>query len=391
MSRDKGQAHRRALILATLIVLLTSVGLHDAGAAVQVPPERPGDPYVLAHYYIWYDATSWNRAKTDFPLLGRYSSDQASVMRRHIELAQSAGIDGFIVSWKSTEVLDPRLEQLVAIAEEMDFKLAITYQGLDFNRDPLTIDRVESDLDVFIQRYADSPVFDIFGKPLVVVTGTWELSGGDVQRITHSRRSDLLILATEKDVDGYRAIADYVDGNLYYWSSVNPFTNSNHAAKLAEMGNEIRAHGGLWIAPVAPGFDATEVGGTTVVERRDGETLREEWQAALDSIPDAIGIISWNEFSENTHIEPSENHGAAALETIAALTGMPKPVIGDFDSSAPEGRPASGPGRFLAVGLFLAIVATVPFLIRGRARAPRVPHPRDSLPWSDSTDRGSSP
>src|SRR5512138_753305 len=30
---------------------------------------------VMAYYYIWFDPQSWDRAKTDYPLLGRYSSD----------------------------------------------------------------------------------------------------------------------------------------------------------------------------------------------------------------------------------------------------------------------------------------------------------------------------
>src|SRR5262245_17421603 len=55
---------------------------------------------VLAYYYIWFDTKSWDRAKTDYPLLGRYSSDDADVMLQHITWAKSAGINGFIVSWK---------------------------------------------------------------------------------------------------------------------------------------------------------------------------------------------------------------------------------------------------------------------------------------------------
>src|SRR5215213_1398445 len=31
---------------------------------------------ILAYYYIWFDVKSWDRAKTDIPLLGRYSSDE---------------------------------------------------------------------------------------------------------------------------------------------------------------------------------------------------------------------------------------------------------------------------------------------------------------------------
>ena len=291
-------------------------GLLIAGALpapAHAQPAEPGAPLVLAHYYIWFDASSWNRAKTDYPALGRYSSDEASIMRRHVEMAQAAGIDGFIVSWKSTLVLDDRLQQLADIAEELDFKLAVTYQGLDFNRDRLPVDRIGEDLDIFIETFADQPAFDLFERPLVVLTGTWEYSVDELALITDSRRDDLTILASEKNVDGYERVAEVVDGDLYYWSSVNPGTNPNHTEKLRAMGDAIRRHGGYWIAPAAPGFDARLVGGTTVVERNEGATLRAEWQAALNSIPDAIGIISWNEFSENTHIEPSLEEGTTAL------------------------------------------------------------------------------
>ena len=49
-----------------------------------------GDPVPrLAYYYIWFNPTSWKRAKTDYPLLGRYSSDEQEVMRKHIRLGEA--------------------------------------------------------------------------------------------------------------------------------------------------------------------------------------------------------------------------------------------------------------------------------------------------------------
>jgi hypothetical protein len=63
---------------------------------------------VLAYYYIWFDTQSWDRAKTDYPILGRYSSSSVDVMRQHIKWAKEAGITGF-VSWKSTDKLNERL------------------------------------------------------------------------------------------------------------------------------------------------------------------------------------------------------------------------------------------------------------------------------------------
>jgi len=272
---------------------------------------------LLAYYYIWFDAQSWDRAKTDYPLLGRYSSDEADVMRQHIQWAKSAGIDGFIVSWKSTEKLNRRLDQLVQIAEEENFKLAIIYEGLDFERSPLPAEQVNADLNYFVQHYANDPVFNLFEKPLVIWSGTWEYSLAEIESITRPRRNELLILASEKNVEGYQRLSALVDGDAYYWSSVNPDSHSGYSDKLIAMGEAVHKNGGMWIAPAAPGFDARLVGGTSVVERKAGETLRTELNIALQSLPDAIGLISWNEFSENSHIEPSQSYGNLYLKVLA--------------------------------------------------------------------------
>src|SRR5438093_1448565 len=76
----------------------------------------------LAYYYIWFDVKSWDRAKIDYPLLGRYSSDDLAVMQQHVQWAKAAGINGFIVSWKNTDVLNRRLGQLIDLAEKENFK-----------------------------------------------------------------------------------------------------------------------------------------------------------------------------------------------------------------------------------------------------------------------------
>lgn len=355
-----------ALILGVML-WAHSIPIYGSQAAT------PGDPVVLAHYYIWFEATSWDRAKIDYPATGRYTSDQASIMREHVRLAKSVGIEGFIVSWKSTEVLDPRLETLITIASEEHFKLAITYQGLDFNRDPLPPARVGDDLDLFVERYADNPVFQIFDKPLIAWSGTWEYTTDAIAAVVSGRASQVLIVATEKNVEDYERIADLVDGNLYYWSSVNAETFPGYPGKLIEMGNAVRAHGGLWIAPVAPGFDAHLLGGETTVERQDGDTLREEWAGAMASVPDAIGIISWNEFSENTHIEPSHLYGSNAVETIADLTGAPRPTAIDFDSSAPEGTVEGSESATLRILVLVALAGLLigsGFFARRRVGSP---------------------
>ena len=317
---------------------------------------------VLAYYYIWFDEKSWDRAKTDYPLLGRYSSDDADVMRQHIQWAQAAGIDGFIVSWKSTEKLNRRLDQLVKLADEENFKLAIIYQGLDFERDPLPLEQVDSDLLYFIDHYATHPVFDLFGKPLVIWSGSWKFSAQEIQGVAEPKRDRVLILATEKNVEGYQRLAGLVDGNAYYWSSVNPATHPGYAEKLTEMGQVVHDNGGIWIAPAAAGFDARLIGGTTVVDRLDGETLQIEMDTAFQSAPDAIGLISWNEFSENSHIEPSHAFGNRYLQVLKEVRTISAPTVNDFDSSGPAGIDLSNLGQFAAL-FFISALITISLLI----------------------------
>ena len=93
-----------------------------------------------------------------------------------------------------------------------------------------------------------------------------------------------------------------MDGNAYYWSSVDPIGQTGYQKKLDDMGAAVHDNHGLWIAPAAPGFDARLLDGTRLIDRDDGKTFRLELNAALRSSPDAIGLISWNEFSESAEM-----------------------------------------------------------------------------------------
>ena len=362
------QFHMRTSTLG-LGFMLTALLLVSCATRQNGSVEGQSDPLpVLAYYYIWFDTTSWDRAKVDYPLLGHYSSDNADVMRQHIKWAKTAGINGFIVSWKSTDKLNHRLKQLIQIADEQSFKLVIIYQGLDFYRKPLLVSQIDADFSYFLDHYANDPAFDLYEKPVIIWSGTWEFSRDEVASVTQGKRDQLLILASEKNVAGYQNLADVVDGNAYYWSSVNPDTFPGYADKLVEMGKAIHARAGLWIAPASPGFDARKIGGTTVVERNDGKTLQTQFNTAMASAPDAIGLISWNEFSENSHIEPSENYDKRYLKVLADIRHAKAPTIGDFDSSDPgDTLNRLGTNRVAALGLMGVLVIFGMLMIIRRA------------------------
>jgi hypothetical protein len=358
----------RRLVTRVLLAALAAPFLVLSSAAPSQAAVRDPTP-LYAHYYIWYGVSSWKRAKIDYPSIGRYSSDEASFMRRHVELAKQAGIDGFLVSWKSTPLLDDRLAKLVEVARRAHFKLGIVYQGLDFERRPLPARKVAQDLDLLARRYGRSPVFGGFSKPIVAWSGTWRFSPQEIAHVRKVVGGRLLLLGTEKNVADYEAKASLFDGDLYYWSSVNPDTNPHYGAKLNAMGQAAHSHGSLWFAPAAPGFDARAVGGHSAVDRHDGATLRREMDAAQQSQPDAIGLISWNEFSENTHVEPSERYGRQALKTLADIRGTHLKALDDVDSSAAAVRDAPGPGALVVVLGFVGLLVLTLVLLRRRTSA----------------------
>lgn len=402
LAEDPTGARRpTALVLSTLLVVVVALAGPATGRSAALPagaaPTGTGDQApsaavsgadsptpVLAYYYIWFTPTSWNRAKIDYPLLGRYSSDDEVIMAKHIETASAAGIDGFLVSWKRSTHLNNRLDELERIATTAGFKLGIVYQGLDFAREPLPVDRVREDLTWFADQYAHDPTFHVFGdRPLIVWTGTQRFTAAEIASVTRPLADRLQVLASAKNVEDYQRISRWVQGNAYYWSSVKP-DMGGYPEKLQEMSDAVHADGGLWIAPFAPGFDARMVGGSSVVPRNGGQTLRQELAAAQSSNPDALGLISWNEFSENTHVEPSEEQGTTALHALAlALGATPPPAPADSSETVAGVGGLTGWGALVTLGLVLALLNLLAYWLRNRATTEAGAH--------DSTTRGRGP
>ena len=85
--------------------------------------------------------------------------------------------------------------------------------------------------------------------------------------------------------------------------------------------------------------------------RSSNDAAERQFRARLDgatlSGPDALGIISWNEFSENTQIEPSQLYGAQYLEVLADVVGAQfrsEAVVDSSEPAAGDERAATGVG-----------------------------------------------
>jgi len=350
--------HRPRTDLAAAALVLAVGVIMGSPAATSNPPAVRHVP-TFAYFYQWYTPASWNRAKQDYPLIGRYGSDNVTVLRTQVRQAMSAGITGFLTSWKSTPALNHRLSLLLDVARAEHLQIGVVYEALDFARKPLPFSTVRSDLLLLVDEYGSRLVPSGFDLPIIIWTGTDEYRTVDVRSVHRALAGRALLLAASKNVAGYQRIAADVDGEAYYWSSANPDSPAT-ATKLDAFAAAVHAQHGIWIAPATSGFDGRTLAHTRVVGRAGGRTLVNSLGDAFGSDPDAVGVISWNEWSENTYIEPGERYGTEELDALRGYLSSLNPGainrVTTTDPTAAAPGPALSRWPWAAGAALLAIV-----------------------------------
>ena len=79
----------------------------------------------------------------------------------------------------------------------------------------------------------------------------------------------------------------------------------------------------IWVAPVSPGADDTLLTDRTdhqVIDRAGGSLYDRQWSTAIDTGADWVMVTSWNEWWENTEVEPSRRYGTAYLDATRKWT-----------------------------------------------------------------------
>src|SRR5205823_12177786 len=79
--------------------------------------------------------------------------------------------------------------------------------------------------------------------------------------------------------------------------------------------------------------------------------------AAYASAPDAVGVISWNEWSENTYIEPGQRFGNRELDVLRDYL-VPSGTRAAAPPHRSLGHPVEWPG-VRALGVLVALTALV--------------------------------
>jgi hypothetical protein len=281
----------------------------DKAPIVDVP--RMG----MALYYPWYALDSWKSTVLIDNPITPYASNNPADVRRQMRQAKSAGIDSFVVSWAGPGTQsDKNFAMMLNQAKSLGFKVGIFLEILENNSQVRPASQLISWLNYLTSKYQNSPaLLKVDGRLFVVPyltdyipLSTWKAIRAAVRKDGHDvwlveDRQDLNYLSV---FDGmwFDATFSSLGPEVRYWSLL-----ADHPAAK------------MWIPTVNPGVDDRRVPGrnpTTYIPRENGKRLRRMLAAAVTDDPNWIVAHTWNEWYENTYIEPSVNFGYKYLDIM---------------------------------------------------------------------------
>lgn len=326
-----------AVSAALLLAIAGIMALPNAPAALAYNETRP----VLAYYYSWWRPFDFDR--TLYKPFAAYNSDDAAVMRDHLAQASSAGIDGFVMSWRGVGHTDDNLARLMDMALEYDMRATVHVEtpfiatGNFAGAGPLHAGDVVAHLEALYRtRLNHAAIVTYQGRPVIFF---WRASTFD----------NATWNAIRAQVDPHHHAVWIADGDRFdilqgeAWDGISPYAiawSDRPAAHLAGWAANARAAapGKLFIPPVSPGCDDSAARTATCVNHRgDGSYYQSTLDGALATNPEwAVIVSTWNEWMESTQIESGTAYGDLYLH-------MTRQFADAFKGAAPAFAPLPEP------------------------------------------------
>ncbi len=307
---------------------------------IAFPPDIPaGERLVLADYFAWYD--NWdlcNVSGGDRPA-EPYHSDDAGAIRRQVQQALGAGIDGFTLHWVGQgDRTDSNFARLLQQSRGTRFASTVVVEQ-HFFQGRKSLDEVAGALRYLMDRYAgDSNFLRWGGRPVLFFVDMDRIDGSngitaardawaEVRRRVDPNREAIWIAEGDNSALPY---LDVFDG-LYTYRVVHRGMPSAYQ-KLPRYAQQLRAKANaqgrrlLWVATIMPGWDDERSTCMADVrkpappfkrDRENGAFYRATFETALGTAPDILYVNSFNEWVEGHYIEPSALFGDLYLR----LTG----------------------------------------------------------------------
>lgn len=291
-------------------------------------PEYSGERLVLSFYYPWYDPLSFWSASflADRPVYP-YTSDDPVAISRHVAWAMSAGLDGFISSWWGWEntFVDGNFSRLLDALNGTHLRATIyfeTWSNPNFDSPA----KIVAELKYVLDRYGNHPSFlKREDRPVIFLYSVDSIA----PNYPGSAYSKWQSVVDTLHAQGYYPFLVADSTNTAYLSlfdGLHTYFALQDTSVYKNVSCQAHRAGKLWAANFYPGFDDSKLYWRDpyhiVIPRNNGQTYSNTFASALQSEPDWLVQTSFNEWYENTHIEPSVNYGYEYLQRTALLSAQ---------------------------------------------------------------------
>jgi hypothetical protein len=303
-------------------------------------------------------------ASRSYPAVGMQSMRDPDYLEYTVLLAKAAGLDGFIVESMKTPTPDPAYEALAAMGRRYGLEVGVVCNLKDVADDGLKM--IAYLLATNLTQRSEWPV--IGGHPLVLLWHGTTAAADTVQRgcdavrakgvqapcffrwillgglfASGSPRLDSLPAAGKRWLDLGVYLQPWVPSRLRPRDGFTPdwdrYATAADAVAYQQVWQNLyqtdpdRFPAGTRMIAVTPGCDNRACAGwgraLNYIPRNEGETYRRMWEFAVTNREsfDIVFLATWNDFTEGTHLEPTEEEGDRELRTTwqfaAQFKGFP--------------------------------------------------------------------
>lgn len=308
------------------------------------------------YYYPWYQPElnhhNWpgeylrgRLVPQQLPVLGEYSCNNSSVIRQHLQWMEQSSIDYFISSWWGRESFEDKTLKSRILPElgQSKVKFAVYFESAIYASNTNGIEITDQNLPLWLQdmdyiadQYFNHPNYlRMNGRPVLYIylshiyTGKYKEAYAQLRQRLKNKGHDVFIVGDfdlyapyDKDRhDVLDALSPYIAipaGHRYTNGQTFPHDYDflrNMALAMEDKAAKIKSHGKLFIPNVYPGFNNRVVSLQTgflvprqLSKRHTHYSLYEGMIKLARTFSDPeqkmVTITSWNEWHEDTSIEP---------------------------------------------------------------------------------------
>lgn len=305
----------------------------DGAAVARYGPLQVGSAdhagLVLANYVPWHPTGDYSRFNNR-PADASASTADPAYVRRAIDSARTAGIDGFMVSYFGLPHRDVDVYFQAASgvpgwrsALMLETKVANAGRTWQEKPDPAVLEQwITSAMDRFrahpsLLRLADGRAVFFAYRADLVSADVWQ---GIIDRVA-ARGDRIAIIGSDMRAESLSSLSGLFTYNSLVYDDLpaayrvrSDLTRTDH---LLHPEHDRK----VWVATVTPGMNATGPAlEPRVYDRENGDRYRRQWEAALASGADWVLVVTWNDYAEETTIEASREWGDTYLRITRGFT-----------------------------------------------------------------------